>query len=93
MLVWDLWKQGFTTWENATAQLLEEFTKSSLVLEPSGQMLANTMKVRAAAEAAIATFWGTLGLSTKRDQERALHALTQIQSRLSDLEEKLATRE
>ena len=33
-----------------------------------------------------------LGLPTKRDQERTLHLLNQLQSRLMDLEEKLETR-
>jgi hypothetical protein len=41
---------------------------------------------------AAAQWWGAIGVSTKRDQERALHALNQIQSRLMDLEEKLAER-
>ena len=36
------------------------------------------------------TGWGLMGLPTKRDQERTLHALNQIQSRLLDLEEQLA---
>jgi hypothetical protein len=36
-----------------------------------------------------AGFWGSLGLPTKRDQERALHKLNQLESRLLDLEEKL----
>ena len=30
-----------------------------------------------------------MGLSTKRDQERILHALHQLQSKVIDLEEKL----
>jgi len=48
------------------------------------------MKGKAASEKALAAAWGAAGLATKRDQERALHALNQIQSRLLDLEEELA---
>jgi hypothetical protein len=92
MLVWDMWKKGFDAWENATAKLMEECLKSPFVLEPSGTLLATTMKVKAASDQAVATFWGALGLPTRRDQERALHAMNQIQSRLLDLEEKLADR-
>jgi len=33
-----------------------------------------------------------MGLPTKRDQERALHLLNQLQSRIMDLEEKLESR-
>jgi hypothetical protein len=37
----------------------------------------------------VATGWGAWGLPTKRDQERILHSLNQLQSKLIDLEEKL----
>ncbi len=55
-------------------------------------MLLAAMKAKAASDEAAADYWGMLGLSTKRDQERTLHVLNQIQSRLTDLEEKLAER-
>ncbi|HEY3355566.1 MAG TPA: hypothetical protein VGQ83_20110 [Polyangia bacterium] len=93
MLIWDMWKKGFDAWESATARLMEEWLKSPLVLEPSGKLLSATMKMKAASADAAANMWGSLGLPTKRDQERALHAINQIQSRLMDLEEKLADRE
>jgi hypothetical protein len=47
------------------------------------------MKAKAAGDRAVAAWWGSMGLPTKRDQERTLHALNQIQSRLLDLEERL----
>jgi hypothetical protein len=47
------------------------------------------MKAKAARDRAVAHGWGLMGLPTKRDQERALHALNQLQSRLIDLEERL----
>jgi hypothetical protein len=62
------------------------------VLEPAGHALSAVMKGKAASDKAAASFWGTMGLPTKRDQERTLHALNQIQSRLLDLEEKLAAK-
>jgi hypothetical protein len=62
------------------------------VLGPSGRLLTAVMKAKAAGDRAAATWWGTLGLPTKRDQERALHALNQLESRLHDLEERLADR-
>jgi hypothetical protein len=69
---------------------MEQWLKSPLVLGPSGTLLGVASRAKAAADRAAAGWWGALGVSTKRDQERALHALHQIQSRLMDLEEKLA---
>jgi hypothetical protein len=90
MFGWDLWKKGFDAWENATAEYAEKLLKSPLVLTPGGAMLSAVMKAKAVSDKASATFWGNLGLPTKRDQERTLHALNQLQSRLIDLEERLA---
>ena len=87
--MWDLWKKGFDAWEDATAKFLEQWLKSPLVLGPSGAMLTAMMKGRAAAEQAKAKIWGEMGLPTKRDQERTLHLLNQLHSRVLDLEEKL----
>jgi hypothetical protein len=47
------------------------------------------MKAKAAYDKAAAQWMGSMGLATKRDQERSLHALNQIESRLLDLEERL----
>ncbi len=86
---WDVFKKYFNAWESRTAVVMEAWLKSPLVLEPAGQALSAVMKSKAAGDKAAAAFWGSVGLSTKRDQERTLHALNQIQSRLLDLEEKL----
>ena len=90
MIGWDAWKKGFDAWESATANYLEHFLKSPLVLGPAGAMLAAVMKSRAAGDRAVASLWSTVGLPTRRDQERTLHALNQMQSRMMDLEERLA---
>ncbi|MFO0554108.1 MAG: hypothetical protein U0271_37350 [Polyangiaceae bacterium] len=91
MMGWDLFKRYFNAWESATAQYVEAWMKSPLVLEPAGAWLSTMMKSKAAADKNMATAWGAIGLPTKRDQERTLHALNQIQSRLTDLEEQLET--
>jgi hypothetical protein len=88
--MWDLWKKGFDAWEDATAKYFEHWLKSPLVLGPSGAMLTAAMKMKAASDQAKAKMWGELGLPTKRDQERTLHMLNQLQSRILDLEERLA---
>lgn len=89
MMLWDMWKKGFDAWENATAQYLEVWLKSPAVLAPSGAMLSAVMRAKAQGDRAVAAAWGSLGLPTRRDQERTLHLLNQIQSRLNDLEEKI----
>jgi hypothetical protein len=89
MFGFDQWKKGFDVWENATAQYLEQVLKSPLVLGPSGTLLSSVMKAKLAVDKASAQWWGTMGLPTKRDQERTLHALNKLESRLLDLEEKL----
>jgi hypothetical protein len=88
-MLWETWKKGFDAWEGITARYLEQVMKSPLILEPAGAMLTAAMKAKASSDKMVAAFWGAWGLPTKRDQERTLHALNQLESRLLDLEEKL----
>ena len=88
-MIWKLWKKSFYAWENATADYLEEVLKNPLVLGPSGAMLGAVMKARAKKQEATASMWGKLGLPTKHDQERTLHALNKLESRLLDMAEQL----
>ena len=90
MIGWDSWKKGFDAWENATAKYLETVLRSPLVLGPGGAMLTAAMRSKSAVDGAMGSWWSAVGLPTRRDQERSLHALNQLQSRLIDLEETLA---
>ncbi|HWM88522.1 MAG TPA: poly(R)-hydroxyalkanoic acid synthase subunit PhaE [Kofleriaceae bacterium] len=92
MSAWDVWKNGFDAWEQATARYLEQVLKSPAVLGPSGALLSAVMRTKAMSDKAVAAWWGAVGLPTKRDQERTLHRLNRIESRLLDLEEKLVER-
>jgi hypothetical protein len=87
--MWDLWKQGFAAWEQATAQYMEKMLTNPGVLGPAGSLLTAAMKTKAATDKALSSWWAGLGLPTRRDQERALHKLNQLESRLYDLEERL----
>ena len=89
-MIWQQWKKGFDAWENRTAELMEQMLKNPSILEPAGKMLTVSMKLKAASDKALATFWSNWGLPTKRDQERTLHSLNQLNSRLIDLEERLS---
>jgi hypothetical protein len=90
--MWETWKKGFDAWEGATAEWLEQVLKSPLVLSPTGHLLTAAMKAKAARDQWVHRTWASLGLPTRRDQERTLHALNQLQSRLLDLEDKLEER-
>ena len=89
MNAWDMWKKGFDAWEVETAKFLESFVRSPLLLGPSGAMLTVAMKAKTATDKAKASLLGAIGLPTRHDQERVLHALNRLESRLMDLEEKL----
>ena len=86
---WDMWKKGFEAWEKTTAEYLKVVLKNPAVLGPAGSLLTAAMKTKAASDRAVASWWGAIGLPTKRDQERALHKLNTLESRLMDLEEQL----
>lgn len=90
MDVWNQYKRAFYAWEDATAKWTEEVLKSPLVLQPAGMLLAATMRAKADADRRAAKWWSTVGLPTRRDQERMLHAINQLHSRVMDLEEQLA---
>jgi len=88
-MIWDTWKTGFHAWEQATTQYMEKVLSNPAVLAPTGAMLTVVMKTKAQADRAMTACWSALGLSTRRDQERSLHKLNQLESRLYDLEERL----
>lgn len=88
---WDLWKKGFYAWEDATARHLETVMRNPLLLGPSGLALKVATKAKAAGDDVVAGWWSALGLPTRREQERALHLLNTLESRITDLEEKLDT--
>lgn len=89
-MMWNLWKQGFTAWEQATSQYVEKVLSNPGVLGPAGQMLTLTMKTKAATDKLMSAWWSTIGLPTRRDQERLLHKLNSLESKFYDLEEQLA---
>lgn len=88
-MFWKMWKEGFDKWEKATAEYLEQVLKSEAVLYPSGKMLDVVMQTKANVDEATRKWWSAFGLPTKHDQERTLHRINQLESKLLDLEEQL----
>ncbi len=93
MMGWDTFNAGFDAWERATSQVMGAWLQSPSVLEPAGTLMTAVMKTKAMSDRWMAQWWGSIGLPTKRDQERALHALNELERRLLDLEERLEERE
>ena len=92
-MIWETWKKGFAAWEQATSQLAEKVLQNPGVLAPTGALLTAAFKTKAAADRVLDAWWAAWGLPTRKDQERALHKLNQLESRLMDLEEQLGERE
>jgi hypothetical protein len=91
--LWRTFKKGFAVWERVTAEKVEALTRNPAWLNPMAAMLSATYRWKAISDEMSSRVWGSMGLPTKRDQERTLHALNELESRLMDLEEKLAARE
>jgi hypothetical protein len=64
-------------------------TTSPAVLEPAGAWLTATTRAKAASDQLLERWWGTMGLPTRRDQERTLHTLHELESKLLELQERL----
>lgn len=90
--MWNAWKKAFDAWEDASARYLETVLKNRLLLTPAGAALAQLTKTKALVDKTLSASLGALGLATKRDQERTLHLLNRLESRLLDLEERLDER-
>ena len=78
--------------EGARSQTTKLSRIAVALRESTGALKSVADNTKAASDKATATWWGTLGLPTKRDQERTLHAIHQLNSRVLDLEERLAER-
>jgi hypothetical protein len=89
----DEYKKAFDAWESVTADYVEKWMKSPLMLGPMGLFLTQAMKAKGTHDKMMSAWWTMMGLPTKRDQERTLFALHKLESRLHDIEEKLAAAE
>lgn len=89
----DLIRRGFDGGEKATAEVLEVALRSPVVLEPVGAALTRLLRAKHGADRLVERGWRALGLVSRRDYERALHALNEIQSKLLDLEEQARERD
>jgi hypothetical protein len=90
MTTWNRWKKSFDAWEDSAARSTEQVLRNPKLLSPVGTLFSAVMKARATTHKVMRVCWSAVGLPTREDQERTLHALHQIQSKLADIEERLA---
>ena len=79
-------RQAFSVWERTTAAYFESLARNPLFLSANAWWLNGLMAVKKASDSAAENMISTAGLPTRRDQERALHMLHQIEARLDDME-------
>ena len=87
---WSGWKKSLYAWEESTARYLEQVLRSPMLVAPAGVWLRALSIAKTTAERGAAAWWSGVGLPTRADQERLAHAVNEMQSRLLDLEERLA---
>lgn len=88
--IWTAMKSSFDAWEQAATPLFDTWLRSPFFLGSAGTMLTGLTRARAVQRKLLDHWWANVGLSTRRDQERTLHGIDELQSRLVDLEARLA---
>ncbi len=76
-------------WEARTAALIESVSRNPQLVEYTSSLLNGALRHKAFLDDALWRLWRLAGLPNKRDQERTLHLLNVVLSRVSDLEERL----
>lgn len=89
MSPWKIWKGGFDRWEKSTAEYLDKALQNPGFLGPSAGLLKMAMQTKSSSDKAMARWWSTLGLTNRDEQDRTLHRINQLESRILDLEEEV----
>jgi len=84
-----IFDQLYQTWEAQTAAYLEKLMRNSSLLQLSGGLLNGVLRSKIIVDDMMTATWKSLMVPTKRDQERALHLLNELGSRLNDVEERV----
>lgn len=79
----------YQVWEQQTADYFEKLLRNEAFLDFSGGMLNTALRSKIAFDQMLSALWKSLLLPNKRDQERTLHLLNELHSRINDIEERL----
>lgn len=86
---WALFEQSYRAWERAAGPLMDTWLGSASTFAPAGKLLGLVTRAQKTQRRMLREWWGGLGVATRDDQARTLHALQALESRLIDLEERL----
>lgn len=86
-------RQAFQIWERTTAAYFDALVRNACFLTASSAGLNSFLALKKLSDSGTQMFLAALGLPTRRDQERTLHLLHQIEGRLDDLQFQLQGRE
>lgn len=87
------WRQWFDRWDAGATAALEQLLRTQPLLELGGSALTASMKLWSMGQRTRDAWWSAWGLPTQREQQRLLHELHRLQSRLLDLTEQLQARD
>ena len=85
----NLFRQAFKLWERTTNAYVDALVRNPLFLTASGLGLNSALMFKRATDSSMLVFLSLMGLPNRRDQEKTLHLLHQIDGRLDDLEFRL----
>ena len=83
----------YNAWEQQTAEYLEKLLRNPGFLEMSGGLLSGAMRSKVLVNDLLMATWKTMMLPNKRDQERTLHLLNELHSRVQDMEDRIEDNE
>ncbi len=88
---WEFSKRAAGRWEHSAAKAADRGLRDPWIMRSAGRWLSAMTAIKATTDAAAERWWAAVGLPTKRDQERQLHLLNELHSRVLDLEERAPT--
>ena len=83
-------RRSYERWDREATPLMETMLKNPFLTGTAGNVLNASARLVGMQRRVVSQWWSALGLPTRDDQERLLHAVHELQSRIIDLEDKLA---
>jgi len=89
-LFYQTFKEAYQIWEKPAGEFWMAYLSSPLFLETLGQGLTLSLSYQRMAKAAAIGFWRAWGLPDTDTQDKTLHKLNEIESRIDRLSEQMA---
>jgi hypothetical protein len=87
------WRLWFDAWEPKAAAAWDGALRRPWVVEPVAATLTALARANTIRAEVTRRIWRACGLATRHDQDRLLFALQRLESRILDLEERIADRD